>query len=310
MESTFCHRGTPYQVVPVLTDYSGYPAHRVSESHFHNVYHVVPVLAGEGWLEREQDRLRLAPGVVAVIDPGDKHIFLTDAVPLHIFAFNFYLIPSGVSTETGYAPGAAALERAALRVPFSELAGSVHWTRSSVSMDPGLERWGRLVEEVRRFREDIRAYTDYPGPQRPGHLARWYRDRCAGFLQSAVCVLSRPEWPSPAAALGGERVLRETDRAVREQLEHKLDLRALARRVQRSPAYLSELFHARSGMTLTRYHSSLRIARACELLRDHGQPIARIALSLGYSSPQHFCAAFRRERHMSPREYRGMGGAG
>jgi AraC-like DNA-binding protein len=298
------HAGRPMQLLPVLTGYSGYPANRVSGGHVHAVYHIVPVFTGEAWLERDHDRLRLRPGTVVVINPDEKHVFLTSASAMTLFAFNFYLIPF---SHTASGPGTVDLQQAehlALRTPFEQLFGGLPWERSAIVMDPHGERWARMVDEVRRFHDDIRPCMEQGHPPAQARLQDWYLTRCVTFLYEIVSILG-----SPGQLVAGDRfdhdpIIRETDKLLREQLDRKLDLRTIAADVGRSHAYLSELFHARTGMTLTEYHASLRIARACELLRDHGTPISRIALELGYSSPQHFCAAFRKVRHVSPRQYR------
>jgi len=304
------HNGEPFCLIPVLADYSGYPAHRISESHFHAVYHIVPVLEGEAWLQRDTDRVRLCPGTVVVINPGGNHVFLTYSQSLRIVAFNFYLVPSVGDRQLSGTLPTATLESAALRVPFAQLTPELGWANSALTIEPASERWGRLVEEVRRFRGDVGWLA---GPQEAAQdpvRYRWYQGRCTALLLGLLSILSRPDWPGQEGAGSGHQVIGRIDRALREQLEQKLDLRMLAGRVGLSPTYLSELFHSRTGTTLSRRHSALRISRACERLRDHSQPIARIALELGYSSPQHFCAAFRRERRLSPREYRDASGAG
>lgn len=52
------------------------------------------------------------------------------------------------------------------------------------------------------------------------------------------------------------------------------------------------------------YVMELRNREACELLKDHDLPIARIAELVGYTDPRYFCRFFYRKNGMSPTEFR------
>jgi AraC-like DNA-binding protein len=68
--------------------------------------------------------------------------------------------------------------------------------------------------------------------------------------------------------------------------------RTLDRQLQRHGAHYSELLDA------------VQSDVACQLLRDTGMPVQRIAESLSYSSAANFCTAFRRWTGVTPTEYR------
>ena len=63
-------------------------------------------------------------------------------------------------------------------------------------------------------------------------------------------------------------------------------------------------FREVTGVPAAEYAMRLRIARARVLLADGGRSTTQIALELGFSSSQHFAAAFKKYTMMTPREYR------
>ena len=70
-----------------------------------------------------------------------------------------------------------------------------------------------------------------------------------------------------------------------------------------SESYLSRLFRQKTGMTLQRYISELRIVYAIELMKLGEYSLSAIADLLHYQTPQAFSRAFRRTVGMSAREY-------
>jgi AraC family transcriptional regulator len=107
---------------------------------------------------------------------------------------------------------------------------------------------------------------------------------------------------------GSERLTHRTVRLLRDYVEdnlaHDLDVAMLADLAALSPAHFARAFAATVGITPFHYVITRRLARARELLIGTRRSALDIALEVGFKTPSHFAARFRREFDMTPRELR------
>ena len=127
-------------------------------------------------------------------------------------------------------------------------------------------------------------------------------------LDALVVEASRlRDRPGGAASLvaGHPAVLR-----ARELLDagpgHPWRLAELARRVGLSPQHLAECFTRDFGQPPHRYLMQVRLERAREMLAQSDIPITDLALELGFSSSQHFAAAFKKATEQTARQHRAV----
>ena len=82
----------------------------------------------------------------------------------------------------------------------------------------------------------------------------------------------------------------------------------LSQKLGRDYRALSQLFSARTGLTLEKYLIRQRVERAKELLSyPDGATIADVAAQIGYSSAAHLANQFRQVTGMSPTAFRALG---
>ena len=67
---------------------------------------------------------------------------------------------------------------------------------------------------------------------------------------------------------------------------------------------LSRNFHAAVGQSPIEYLLNMRLQRAETLLLASPAPIAQIAFEVGFGDANYFTRQFRRQRGLSPREFR------
>lgn len=77
----------------------------------------------------------------------------------------------------------------------------------------------------------------------------------------------------------------------------------VAEKLKYNPAYLSRIFHEKTGITMSEYIAQKKIEIAKSLL-ESGKSVGETAQVLGYASSQSFCKMFRRYTKCSPSSYR------
>lgn len=113
-------------------------------------------------------------------------------------------------------------------------------------------------------------------------------------------TVMRAQGQSPRA---NHRLVRQTIRCLLINYSENVSLSEIARNVGASPAYLSRVFRATTGMTMTVFRQRLRLIASLDLLPSHAGRLTDLALDLGYSSHSHFTSAFRELFGVSPRRF-------
>jgi AraC-like DNA-binding protein len=83
-----------------------------------------------------------------------------------------------------------------------------------------------------------------------------------------------------------------------------LALIEIARAANVSSAHLCRIFHRHIGRPVHQYLTDLRLRASLEPLCDTDQPLAMLALDLGFASQAHFTAAFSRQFGCAPGAFR------
>lgn len=101
-------------------------------------------------------------------------------------------------------------------------------------------------------------------------------------------------------------IIGKMDRAVtliREQLNHNLNVAALAKSVALSDSYFRTVFRKTQGAGPAAFHRELRIHEACNLMSHEGLNVSETAEALGFSGIQSFSRAFKDVMGISPKNY-------
>jgi len=84
----------------------------------------------------------------------------------------------------------------------------------------------------------------------------------------------------------------------------KISLDQVARAVNVSAKYFSEVFSRAAGMPFVEYVGRVRVEKARALLAEPEARVGEIALAVGFGSLSQFNRAFRKFTGLSPRQYR------
>jgi len=102
----------------------------------------------------------------------------------------------------------------------------------------------------------------------------------------------------------GDAVMRVKDHIDQNFSEINLSLSLLAEQVDLTPAYLGQLFAARTGMHFNDYLTHVRMSKAVELLSETEEPIKNISNLVGILNTTYFYALFKKQYNMTPSQYR------
>jgi AraC-like DNA-binding protein len=104
-------------------------------------------------------------------------------------------------------------------------------------------------------------------------------------------------------ATSTKRLVMKTKCYLEEHLAEQIRLADIGHAVGASPAYLTDTFRRVEGLSLHRYLTQLRLARALMEL-PYATSLTMLALDTGFSSHSHFSAAFRRAFGSTPSQFR------
>lgn len=93
-------------------------------------------------------------------------------------------------------------------------------------------------------------------------------------------------------------------RYLESRVDGTIQVAELADLVGMSPSHLSALFRRATGGGPAAFHTSLKMARARDLLDTTSLPISAVAAAVGYADPLYFSRHFRRVHGANPSSYR------
>ena len=113
----------------------------------------------------------------------------------------------------------------------------------------------------------------------------------------------RRRHPRPTCHERQVHLVEEAKAILGREFGAELPLVDLARRLHCSPANLSRVFHAGSGMRLNDYRLELRLRKGVALLEESGLGIGDIGVHVGFASHSHFTSAFHQHFGMNPSQF-------
>ncbi len=165
-----------------------------------------------------------------------------------------------------------------------------------------------LLSAANRIRErshDVRDlfYSEAATALRPllvAANAAGTREKMALLVEEMIRRVAEKDREKQGAAGGIEQV----KAYIREHCGRRLPLEEAAHVLFMNPTYFSSYFRQKTGTTYIEFVTSVRIARARELLRDPDIRVYEVANRVGYEDFRHFSRIFRRHVGVGPIEYR------
>lgn len=87
-------------------------------------------------------------------------------------------------------------------------------------------------------------------------------------------------------------------------IQKDITLSEIAAYADAAPAYLSNLFHQQTGLTIKQYQQKIRLEYACRLLRTTDAKVSDIAKQSGFGDRRYFTKVFKETYGAVPQKYR------
>ena len=230
-------------------------------------FQVVCVTEGGGEFEsKPTGRIAVGAGTVIVIFPGVWHRYRPDA---QTGWTESWIEVVGTTTDRLLAAGIISPERAVIQLVNADTLSAMMKTIHQ-----------RLQRRLQRY--DAEA----------GALALQF------FSRLAAAQRGRAE-PSPVDA-----AIARAERVLLEHLNDPPPMPEVAERVGMAYSYFRREFKRRTGFSPRLYLQRLRLDKARRMLGTTPKSIQTIADRLGFNSPFHFSAAFKKEFGVSPQGWR------
>ena len=91
---------------------------------------------------------------------------------------------------------------------------------------------------------------------------------------------------------------------ISSHLGDDISLTKLSESVHISPAYLSRIFKQETGGNIKDFITSMRVSRACDMLKNENKKIQDISQELGFQTPSYFSYFFKKNMGVTPKEFR------
>ncbi len=89
-----------------------------------------------------------------------------------------------------------------------------------------------------------------------------------------------------------------------ENYTEDISLHSISEALHVSRYYVSHLFANRLHIRFPAYINSLRIKKACDMLKQHDLSVTEISYAVGYNSPRTFDRCFLAQKGVTPKQYR------
>lgn len=101
-----------------------------------------------------------------------------------------------------------------------------------------------------------------------------------------------------------EQIVNSIIEYINQNLYDQITIDNLVKTFYYDRAYMSRLFKNVTGKSIVTYVNDLRIASACNQLKNTDDSILKVALDNGFNSLEYFSLLFSRINGVSPSEYR------
>lgn len=238
-------------------------------SHVHDPVEVVCPLSGTLAMTISGKQYQLIPGDIAVVFPSVPHSY--DHVSPNVDGLMLIFLPDTIGEYS-------------------------HTFRTMLPACPLLTRRDKAPELNGIIHSLIKLSQQESSPLRTGylHLFLAYMFTCLPLIPLEKYIQASQGYPMSYQVL----------HYISEHFTEPLTLESTAHALGVRRIHLSHIFSQQLHINFRQYINTLRIDRACHLLRDPSNSISQVSYLCGYSNPRTFHRAFLAQCGMPPNKYR------
>ena len=278
-ERCFTKRGEPDCPIAVACHANG--RFLPNAPHWHPELEFAYVRQGSITCLLDDQPLRLSPGELLILSPGQGHQYLSPSgdaqVLFFIFSLDAVALPQPHIFQTEFVQ------------PLKD--GTLELPRKLDATHPAYARIAEVLD---------RPYLSFVSD--PYYKVNRYH-AAVNLCLALMPWCKRSEIARPARVSNSIPV-DYTVQYIRNWYFKPLTLPWLANKVHLDPNYLSTLFHKKTGQTVTQYLTHVRIDAAVQLLCNSELSISQIIEQTGFQSESTFYQQFRKATGTTPRAFR------
>lgn len=258
--------------------------HERHKPHGHRFLELIYFEATTGWHRVGRTRWETQAGDVAFVAPGEIHAWDPDAPESTGQAWVVQFTPDAVGGDVERWACVFAFAMGPLLRPFTRAS-----TEPSVHVRvPQADRpaWEALIDSLR-----AELTTDDVGANQAA------RAHLELLLVRAVRLLD-------VDVTAPQPLIAQVFQTIDAEYRRPISLADVARRVSRSPSYLTSTIKRLTGRTVLEWITERRLAEARRLLVETDQPVALVAQAVSYLDADYFTRLFRRSHGITPAEWR------
>ena len=274
-----------------VSRYTSQPHTSPSRPHTHAFFELLFVEAGEGWHKIGERQTWAQAGDLFVIVPGEIHDPRgLDHATKWIVAFGADTLNLGQTEADLFLP-----QQLQLR---SLLCNQQVETRHLHIAPQELPRWLLQLQQLQR---------------ELGNKHFGFTEAARALLILLLIDIARlvpidktvqPELELPKCSMQSRPLLTRVFRFIEANYRQPIGLSEVAKAVNFSPAYLTDLVRRETGRTVLEWIVEHRMALARRLLLETDESVNQIVQTVGYLDPGHFIRLFRRLHGTTPQAWR------
>lgn len=276
-------------------------AFSMANRHFHESFELYFLLEGERFYFIDQDTYHVRAGTAVLIDRNQIH--KTSMAGTKLLHHRFLLQIDPVLMADAFRM---------LEFPDADTFGRQYWGLAEFSSDD----WAlalSLIDGIKREMSALNARarsSRYAAPLSE-RLIRLHTAELLALFSKSRAATELAQWKEPARQhtvhTGMYQKVHEIAAWLQSNSSETISLDALAEQFCISKSYLTRIFKAVTGFTVTEYQTFSRIKKAQLLLKETELNITEIAAQTGFGNITYFERVFRRATAKTPLQYRKAG---